>query len=99
MGRHSAIVYNKQGKAIYPFCIESVAMSIPQVIACALINYQDKITLCYSGNPNSDLLKSLTVSFGVENYLQLEKIPLDSRHNAKIDYPTLIKKLNFLKPT
>ncbi|MFC5049807.1 AMP-binding protein [Rubritalea spongiae] len=84
--------FQSQGSTIYPFGIECSAMFDPRIERCALVKKNGKITLTYQGQLNENHQKSLlsTLSlFGVEQLLQLNKIPVDKRHNAKIDYPAL----------
>jgi len=92
MGRTSAILTNSAGLTIYPFAIESAASTIAPQATTALTYHNSKITLCYSGEITTHeltLLKAKTQVMGVEHIIKLEKIPLDNRHNAKVDYPAL----------
>ncbi len=92
-GRTSAILTNSKGEKLYPFCIESIVMSIPHVHSCAVIAFNNEIILCYSGFPKLKELKEKTQSSSIDQYIHVDKIPLDDRHNAKVNYPLLRKLL------
>ena len=86
MGRVNVSFLTKAGVTIYPFAIETMGMSIDGVQACAVIEFAGKATLCYTGSPALEKLKSITINSGIEVWLPLPKIPVDSRHNAKVNY-------------
>lgn len=92
VGRCGAAIERPHKNPIYPFGVECSAMSYPGVERCALIRHKDRITLFIEGNLDSsheaDLLSRLT-SLGVEKIQSIPHIPVDKRHNAKIDYPAL----------
>ncbi len=68
-------------------------MTQREVKAFAVVAHKNKITFCYEGDVKLDQLKHLNSPLGMEHYIHLEKIPMDSRHNAKVDYPKLRRKL------
>ena len=92
LGRCKAAVTAKNGEKIYPFGIECTAMQKPNIERCALVSNQGNLTLCYQGTLTNDeqtaLLEQLKPLF-VEQLKRLDRIPVDKRHNAKIDYPSL----------
>ena len=93
VGRCSAAIQN-DNSTIYPFGIECAAMCHPSVERCALIHHQDKVILFVQGLPDErlrqELLQQLT-PMSVEHIHFLPHIPVDKRHNAKIDYTALHK--------
>jgi hypothetical protein len=92
LGRCKAAVTAKNGEKIYSFGIECTAMQKPNIERCALVSNQGNLTLCYQGTLTNDeqtaLLEQLKPLF-VEQLKRLDRIPVDKRHNAKIDYPSL----------
>lgn len=92
LGRCKAAVTAKNGDKIYPFGIECTAMQQPNIQRCALVSHQGQVTLCYQGTITSteqDTLLEQLKHLLVEQLKQLDHIPVDKRHNAKIDYPSL----------
>ncbi|MFK7910512.1 MAG: AMP-binding protein [Akkermansiaceae bacterium] len=91
LGRCSAAIQTN-GKTIYPFGIECAAMTQPGMKRCAVISLKGKITLLIQGKPESSLESKLLVRLeplGVEHVISIPDIPVDKRHNAKVDYPRL----------
>ncbi|MBT8044106.1 MAG: AMP-dependent synthetase, partial [Verrucomicrobiae bacterium] len=90
----SAAIKRPNQDPIYPFGIECAAMSYPAVRRCALIEHGANICLFVEGNLDnakiSDLRSHLS-PLGVEQIKLISRIPVDKRHNAKIDYPELRK--------
>lgn len=89
MGRESAkFVVN--GEAIYPFGVECAVMHHRLVKRCAALEYEGVATLClelYDGEV-ADVERDFT-DLGYLKFVQLECVPVDARHNAKVDYPRL----------
>ena len=93
MGRCSAKIQQHE-KVIYPFGVECVAMTHEAVKRCALILHQDQVTLFIEGEKTETVieeLQQLLNALPVEEIRFLPKIPVDKRHNSKIDYPELRK--------
>ena len=92
MGRCNAAIYTPEQATIYPFGIECVAMNHPAVNRCALLLHDHKVCLIIEGKltPNQkEELQLLLSDFPIEQFLSIPHIPVDKRHNAKIDYPAL----------
>ena len=89
VGRCSAAIQRPDKKPIYPFGIECTAMSHPGVKRCALILHEKRTTLFVEGHISETQLESLLKPLGVEKVQAISHIPVDKRHNAKIDYPAL----------
>ncbi len=92
LGRCKAAVTAKNGDKIYPFGIECTVMQQLNIDRCALVSHHGKVTLCYQGTlttTEQDTLLEQLKPLLVEQLKQLDQIPVDKRHNAKIDYPSL----------
>jgi acyl-CoA synthetase (AMP-forming)/AMP-acid ligase II len=97
MGRASA-VFEIDQQVIYPFGIECAVMHHSEVIRCAVVQHGDRNLLCLELRNN--LLEMVQRDFSEYDYLefiQLEHIPMDKRHNAKVDYPALQSELGQLE--
>lgn len=98
MGRCSARVHDEKG-TLYPFAVECVAMSFPQVKRAAFVQIQGKRLLALemetagASEPSSELIASLSWAALDETRI-LRRIPVDARHNAKVNYPQLLRLLN-----
>lgn len=99
LGRCSAAIPRKNALPLYPFGIECAAMENASIERCALVLHQEKITLCIQfakqapATGQAELLARLH-PLGVEQILPLPRIPVDHRHNAKINYPALRQSLS-----
>ena len=84
LGRKSAVIY-KNGLTLHPFSIE-VAMREKTDKMAALIEKDNQVILYTESS-------ALELQFeGVDKIIHLNKIPLDRRHNAKVDYTELKKR-------
>ncbi len=94
MGRESA-TFEIAGKKIYPFGIECAVMHHPMVSRCAVIQHENRNLLCIE--TNHTCIENITTHFPEYNYLEcipVNHIPMDKRHNAKVDYPALTSMLS-----
>lgn len=94
MGRESA-VFEMDDRVVYPFGIECAIMHHATVIRCAVVQHSGRSLICVE--LNHDDLKAVEHDFPEYNFLefvQLDKIPVDKRHNAKVDYPALYTKFS-----
>lgn len=93
VGRCSARVDDRQGH-LYPLGVENAALQYDCIRRAAFLSLNGQRTLAVeldrkAGRPDfASLLKSLSFS-GVESIRVLSKIPVDRRHNTKIDYRAL----------
>jgi olefin beta-lactone synthetase len=81
---------------VYPFAIESALRLVLPAHRTAALGWNGKrVLVCEHGlsDEETKLLKQKSKEFGIESVLVLKKLPLDRRHNAKIDYPALRRKL------
>lgn len=96
-GRCTAKIDDAHGR-LYPFGIECIAMTFPGVRRAALVARRgQRLLVIESSHPSPELatqLTAATASAHIEKIIFLDRIPVDRRHNAKIDYPALQKQLN-----
>ena len=76
----------------YPFAIECALREIFPEIRMAALDWENRRTLVVG--KNCDATEAAAVGrcaedFGITRVIYLESLPLDRRHNAKIDYPAL----------
>ena len=89
MGRESA-VFEIDQRIIYPFSIECAVMHSPIVTRCAVIQYEGRNLLCIeSSTTEIEPIKSHFSEYNFLEFILLDSIPMDRRHNAKVDYPAL----------
>lgn len=96
LGRCQAAIRLPGKDPIYPFGIECAAMTHPAVRRCALLLHENRVTLFVEGDIDHAALSELRFllkSHPVESIRQIPRIPVDKRHNAKIDYPALLAEL------
>lgn len=97
LGRPDGTVADERGST-YPFAIESAAMTIPGVARTALIGNNGQRVLFIETRPTHDSarviadLQSCAV-IDVDQIIPINRIPVDKRHNAKVDYPALRARL------
>ena len=94
MGRCSATIQHPDSSTIYPFAIECVAMSHPDVERCALVLHRHKVTLFVEGDGCDETCENILTSLKnphIETVLFTPHIPVDKRHHAKVDYVALRK--------
>ena len=90
--RCAARIHDRHGE-LYPFTVEAAA-SLPAVRRSAFIRTGGRRTLVVepaAASPAAELirLKSKLGWAKIERVLVLPRIPVDRRHNAKVDYPGL----------
>ena len=93
LGRCAARIRDRQG-VLYPFTVETAADSLAAVQRSACVRAGGKRTLVVEPAANATaaewvLLKSRLAWAQIERVLVLPRIPVDRRHNAKVDYPGL----------
>lgn len=95
MGRCSAKIDDARGR-LYPFAVECAVMEDPAIRRAAAIAHAGRRLLLlerYDGLDHepawlTDVMQSLSWA-GLDAIRLLSRIPVDRRHNAKIDYPAL----------
>jgi acyl-CoA synthetase (AMP-forming)/AMP-acid ligase II len=96
LGRCSAKLQDK-AETLYPFAVETAAYQHDAVKRAAIVTYQEQRVLlleCYAGQQidTNQLAKQLDW-VSLDRIVQVDEIPVDKRHNAKVDYPALKKQL------
>lgn len=95
LGRCAARVQDQHGM-LYPFAVECVAMSFPFIrrSAFVLIEGMRLLAIEVSSGPTATgfaELKSALQWAAVDDIRVLKHIPVDARHNAKVNYPKLLR--------
>jgi acyl-CoA synthetase (AMP-forming)/AMP-acid ligase II len=93
LGRCIARINDERG-IVYPFAVESAAMNHPAVKRAALILHHGDRVLVVESDGNKIDLKALKYALNnqlIEDILVVKQIPVDSRHNSKVDYPALMR--------
>jgi len=92
LGRCVARIVDAHGE-LYPFTVECVAMTFPEVRrAAALAHREKRLLVVEARDAGPELEKKLSDAVAwarIEEIRFLEAMPVDKRHNAKIDYPAL----------
>lgn len=95
MGRTSAVIHDRRG-TLYPFAVECAAMQHRGVRRAALVGHGTKRFLFLEpvGRITSlvekEILEALSWA-SIDKVRCINHIPLDKRHNAKVDYPRLLR--------
>lgn len=100
MGRCSAGIREERG-VLYPFAVECVAMTYPSIKRAAFVRLEHhRFLVLETKEPLSarelSALKDHLTWAGVDEIRLLPRIPVDARHNAKVNYPELMKMLRRL---
>lgn len=92
MGRCAARVADQRG-TLYPFSVECAAMQNLNVERAALLAHRGQRLLVLQAKSGSTIdearVRHELAWAKLDEILVVPKIPLDRRHNAKVDYPTL----------
>ncbi len=98
LGRCSARIEDHEG-LLYPFCAEQAALQHPFVRYAAVVSLRGQRVLAIETydhivqeSRRRLLLESVKFS-GIEELHLVQDMPVDNRHNSKIDYPRLKKLL------
>jgi acyl-CoA synthetase (AMP-forming)/AMP-acid ligase II len=93
LGRCSARIEDSDG-ILYPFAVEAAAAAIPGIRRTALIAQNEKRILIVECSKKGLDLPALRKSLEwakISEIKIINRIPVDRRHNAKIDYPALAR--------
>lgn len=92
LGRCAARIADDHGD-LYPFTVECVAMTFPEVRRAAVLAHRGRrmlaIEAAEQGAGLRERLRQATTWARIEEVRFLPVMPVDRRHNAKIDYPAL----------
>ena len=99
LGRCSAKAHDKAG-VLYPFAVECAASEHPRVVRAAFIVHRGERVLAVelraaSANTPAELRRRLEWA-RLDRVVTVPSIPVDRRHNAKVDYPALTRILDRL---
>lgn len=97
MGRCSAKVLDRHG-LLYPFAVECVAMTIDSIRRAAFVTLAGRRLLVVEGSTRltSDKIAELRQKISwarLDEIRPVARIPVDARHNSKVNYPALNKML------
>lgn len=97
LGRCAARLTDESGQ-LYPFAVECVAMTFPEVRRAAAIAHGGRRLLAVEApSAGSDFrarLEQAVTWARIAEVRILPSLPVDARHNAKIDYPALQRLLD-----
>lgn len=91
LGRCAARIDDAQGR-LYPFGVECLAMTFPEVRRAAALAQGGRRLLVVEAPDDLALMARLQAAVknaGIDAVRCLPALPVDKRHNAKIDYPAL----------
>jgi olefin beta-lactone synthetase len=92
LGRCAERVRDRHG-VLYPFAVECAASDVPGVGTCAFVRHKGRRVLVveenHSARPPREALLARLAWAHLSDVLMVPHIPVDRRHNAKIDYPAL----------
>lgn len=93
LGRCSAKIKTGEG-FLYPLAVEAAASTLPAVRRTALVEARGKIILVVEGECD-EAKKALLLQTHIllDEVIQVDRIPMDSRHNSKVLYEKLRKML------
>jgi acyl-CoA synthetase (AMP-forming)/AMP-acid ligase II len=98
LGRCNGKVQDERG-TLYPFAVECAVMQNPAIRRAALAMVDGRRVLAIEtkeGLTTDTILRSLPW-VKLDQVVFLNRVPVDKRHNAKVDYPALRRKLKNLK--
>jgi acyl-CoA synthetase (AMP-forming)/AMP-acid ligase II len=98
LGRCVARIQDKRGE-LYPFAAETAAYQNPTVRRAAMVAHRGRRVLAVefqdrSGTGDVAEIKSALAWTDLDEIRVCQRIPVDKRHNAKIDYPSLYQMLD-----
>jgi len=97
LGRCSAKVQDARG-VLYPFAVECAAMENPSVRRAALVAASGRRVLVVEvgGEASPEEIRQSLSWAELDQVVPVDRIPVDKRHNAKVDYVALARKLKSL---
>ncbi len=101
LGRCAARIEDRRG-VLYPFAVECAAQEAPGVRRAALLAVGGERWLAIEalpgGQPDPSALATITQANHIDRTVRVRAIPVDARHNAKVDYPALRRLLGSHRP-
>lgn len=97
LGRCLARVHDSEGE-VYPFAVECAASAVPGVRRAALVSHEGRRVLAVEsvGCARAQTLarlREIAAWARLDEIAVLRHLPVDRRHNAKVDYPALQRAL------
>jgi acyl-CoA synthetase (AMP-forming)/AMP-acid ligase II len=95
LGRCAARMEDNGG-SLYPLGVECAAMTYPGVRRAAALSHGGKRLLVIEGDADEEMkrrLREATAWGFLDDVIFIRIMPVDKRHNAKIDYPALRRQL------
>ena len=97
LGRAGAVIRDERG-TIYPFAAEGAASRLAWIERSALVGRDGERLLAVQVGPGApeDAERRVEEALAwaqLDRVVRLRRIPVDRRHNAKVDYPALRKEL------
>ncbi len=98
LGRVSAAITSGAG-TLFPFAVEASALEWPNITRAALIEQDRQCLLVVERDrqapmpPVATMQANLRRQFGIDRLIVVDKIPVDPRHNSKVDYSQLHRML------
>jgi olefin beta-lactone synthetase len=94
LGRTSAVIHDDRGE-LYPFAVECATRQFPSILRAAVVSRQEKRVLFVQEKKglrvSTDAVRLALSWAQLDKVRVLDEIPLDQRHNAKVDYGSLAK--------
>jgi acyl-CoA synthetase (AMP-forming)/AMP-acid ligase II len=94
LGRSGAVIHDDRGE-LFPFAVECAARQLPNVLRAALIGQAAKRLLFVQPVKGTSVdttsIRSALRWARLDEVREISEIPLDKRHNAKVDYGRLTK--------
>lgn len=86
-------IISKEGKYIFPFAIQCALNMKFEISKSAVLKIDEKVILVIEKSDFSSDIYDFAKRFGVDDVKIINKIPMDKRHGAKVDYNKLMKKI------
>lgn len=95
LGRASAMIHDERG-ILYPFAVECAARQVPGIRRAATLSLAGKRILAIEADESTtvDAARQALQWAQLDDVRMLPSIPMDKRHNAKVDYVELQKALS-----
>ena len=97
VGRQAAAIRDTRG-TVYPFQVEYALSDLEGIRRTALVQHDGRRTLVLEVRGGaistaSSKAAACIATHGIERIVAVRRIPLDKRHNSKVDYPALARLL------
>lgn len=89
LGRCSARLDLRNGRVRYPMALETAAQALFQDRRLAALARNGRAVLVLEGEMPEELDAHALRAIGIDEVSALPRLPMDRRHNSKIDYPRL----------